>query len=68
MGVKVLEMPRGLGTQGHKVLVIPRGLRVEGHNVCVLLYVLGGPVDQKSKSTWGWPASGGAFGALGGRW
>jgi hypothetical protein len=30
MGVKVWEMPRGLGAPGHKVWVPLRGLEVEG--------------------------------------
>jgi hypothetical protein len=41
MSVKVLEMPRGLGTPDHKVWVLLRGLRVEGHKVCVLPHGLG---------------------------
>jgi hypothetical protein len=49
MGVKVWEMPCGLGAPGHKVSVLPCGLRVEGHKVCVLPYGLGGLVDRKSK-------------------
>jgi hypothetical protein len=47
MGVKVLEIPRGLGTPEHKVWVLPYGLGVEGHQKCVLSHRLGGPVDLK---------------------
>jgi hypothetical protein len=65
VGVKVWEMPRGLGGPGHKVWVLPRGLEVPGHKVWVLPRGLGGPMDLTSKGIRAPWAFGGGFGALG---
>jgi hypothetical protein len=66
VGVKVWEMPGGLGGPGHKVWILPRGLSGLGHKVRVLPRGLGGPVGRKSKSTRALQGFGSAFWALGG--
>jgi hypothetical protein len=67
MGVKVCEMPRGLGAPGHNVWGLPHGWGAPSHKVCVLLHGLGCLVDQKAKSTRAPGGFGSCVGALGGR-